>query len=772
MAVEVHWRQLASLSVSGPASARVEHYIVTLYDSIGSLLYEVQVDPETGVLKDVQGGPFKEAREGRVWEWRHVFIYERLPSPSAPGVRLRNGAIYGIGVKSRNAAGESLELLLDEWSPCASCPPVPLETTTTIPVVEEVHEGGFASVTAGWAYSCGLRVDRSVECWEWMADMFWRPDKGSGHGWSEDASSLTPPGGEFVMVDAGWEYACGVRPGGEVECWGRNPVASVEPPEGELISVSVGIEHACALRLDGKAECWGRIRKGYRGPFARPIEGSFTAIAASTDYLCGLRLGGKVECWGRGYDEGEASPPSEEFKSISAKGGLDMCGVRRDGSVKCWGNYSLPEEQVGWEVTYLRAPGGVFESVELGAAGSYTCGLRPGGEAECWNRHDSVEVDGPPEGEKYIDLAVWRDHACGVRLDHTRSCWNQDAANAVNNDLFIPRDVQYVEYESGMSVFSCGLRIDGTIDCLGARRVLEETGWTEWQRLPYPSGGYTSVSVGSDYACGLRSSGEVECLGSDEFGKSTPPDGVFTQITTARDYACGLRPDGEVECWGGSYLEWLVSKVTPPEERLVDVDAGWGGHEDNSSPGSRVPRVDTTSWGYSCGQRANGGALCWGGEVSITGGLGDTAHEQHPVLFPPESELLDVEAGRFRACGLRPSGEAECWGLFDTPDDKGWVPLRGGSVVLNPGPAPGEGFADVDVGGWHVCGLRSSGEVECWDWTQTQGRDELERPYEYELEGPYETISSGYRHACGLRRDGGVDCWGIRGRIQRLPEGT
>ncbi len=619
--------------------------------------------------------------------------------------------------------------------------PVPVMESVT-PVVEEISGGGFISVSAGWRYSCGLRVDRSVECWEFRTDWLGRTRSMLDRS-SSDLSGGTPPGGELAMVDAGWGYACGIRPTGGVECWRGDPVA-LDPPVGEFTSVSAGLEHACALRPGGEVECWG-YSSPRKGVLVLP-DGPFTSIAAGSGFLCGLRPSGEVECWGRGYGEGEASPPPGEFKSISGGGGSDMCGLRRDGSVECWMHYSLPGEQEEWDVAYLRAPGGVFEQVELGVAGSYTCGLRPGGEAECWNRYDSVEVDGPPKGEKYIDLAVWRDRACGVRLDHTRMCWDQDA---VSNDNFIPGDDKFINYESGISSFSCGVRIDGTIECLGGRRVLEETGWTEWERLSAPPGVFTSVSVGSDYACGLHPDGGVECWGSDwgsdEFGKLTPPGGVFTQITTSRDFACGLRPSGGVECWGGSGFLRRQSKVVPPRERLMSVDAGWGGWYNPSSPTSSVRHGGFMDWGYSCGLREDGTALCWGDGGSIGG--------SYSILSPPGGVFEEIEVGMWRACGLRPGGSVECWGNIDVADEEtGWT-YADGYVVYEADPSGGGGFVDVELGAWHACGLRPDGGVYCWNWR----RDVMHT--DYVLEGPYVSISAGFSHTCGLHPDGGIDCW-------------
>ncbi len=723
-----------------PDPAPVEGWLVSLYDSDGSLMHESDASSEP--VLDGHEDTIEAARKRDIL----FFLDYETPSGSEPMVPLRGGVVYRVGVRAVNAAGMSEEVFV-ESSPCVDCAPPP-PTTTTIPVVEVVHEGGFVSVSAGWAYSCGLRLDGSVECWEWMADMLRQPDKGSGDGWSEDASTLTPPGGEFTMVDAGWEYACGLRPSGGVECWGRNPAAGVDPPEGEFTSVSVGIEHACALRPSEEVECWGRVRRGYRGHFARPPEGPFTAIAAGDDHLCGLRSGGEVECWGGYFDE-LWEPPGGVFESISTDGGWrNMCGLRPGGSVECWRGV-LPNEG-----NLFFFPTGEFSMVSAGL-GQYACGLRPSGEVECWHRVEGERAAPAPEGE-FTWVSMGSSVACGLPVDGGVVCWSVQTAGS-------PWRLSEGEFKSISSGWShhCGLRVDGEVECW-SRREEEEFG----EASP-PSGRFESVSVDDYYSCGLRPGGEVECWGSDEFGKSTPPAGVFTQITTARDYACGLRPGGEVECWGGSEFGWLLSKVTPPEERLVSVDAGWGGHEYRELGRDGGLGV-STGWGYSCSLGAGGRPLCWGGE--LFGPIpSDTVREEHPILFPPEGQFLDVEAGRFRGCGLRPTGEMECWGLFYVYNDERQLTPRVGSEVLNPDPAPGEGFADVDVGGWHACGLRPDGGVECWDWTPGY-QYRLDGLYEYELDGPYKTISSGYRHACGLRRDGGVDCWGYKGHLQRLQE--
>ena len=314
---------------------------------------------------------------------------------------------------------------------------------------------GFVSVSAGWNYSCGLRAQGEVECWFWdepfprggifrdRAREIYRID------WAGPPSTEAP-GGEFVAVDAGREAACGLRPGGMVECWGPNPLASVPPPGGEFVSVSVGLEHACGVRPDAEVECWGLSKKRMGALFLPG--GEFTAmVVGAGNSMCGLRPGGEVECWGSGYNSGyrwsnsrwvspEVTPPEGEFKALSTGGGRNVCGVRPGGEVECWGNYDYTELKGNW--SYYDPPEGIFESVAIG--GSYACGLRPGGEAECWTKeHWKDQVDGPPQGEKYIHLAAGELRACGVRVDNMLRCWHQDSVN--NNRLIPPGEEFYLE---------------------------------------------------------------------------------------------------------------------------------------------------------------------------------------------------------------------------------------------------------------------------------------------------------------------------------------
>ncbi len=660
------------------------------------------------------------------------------PAPPAPAAGISTTTTDGVTITAPNVAATTI----------AAVPPV---FVSAIPV------GARVDLSAGVNYSCFAYLEWA-ECWYWGEPFRPMTDSPAALGWDEvydgwgEPSVETPDGG-FVAVDAGREAACGIRPSGVLECWGANPLASVPPPGGVFVSVSVGIEHACALRPGGQAECWGTSARMAGAMF--PPAGEFTSISASDDSVCGLRRSGEVECWGSGYTssgEGDTLPPPGVFKAVSAGGKGDVCGLRLDNSVECWGNYDLHNDDFAAS-TYLLPPGGEFESISLGEE-DYACGLRPGGEAECWSRiirgrSNTPPEGGPPEGEKFTQVEVgWRD-ACGVRVDNTLLCWYgylrfedspfHEKLNMLENVL---------QFELGWEE-ACALFVDGTVQCF--------FGETE-----APPGVFSSVSMSSDHACGIRPSGAVECWGSDEHGKATPPEGEFTELAASVNFTCGLRPSGYVECWGGdkSGREGRHSKVVAPREPLVFVDAGWGGHnhpwpfEQLSS--RRLHEPSSVDWGYSCGLREDGSLLCWGNELVYLDEddiqLYDSLkYDDGPLLSPPEGVFVDVGVGRYQACALSITKEVKCWGGLG----------GGGDYTYGEKTGQVRRFDSLEVGGWHACGLRSDGTVECWNLPNQlrvlpapTDRNGNERRYSH--------ISAGYFHVCGVRTKypGAIDCWG------------
>ena len=139
---------------------------------------------------------------------------------------------------------------------------------------------------------------------------------------------------------------------------------------------------------------------------------------------------------------------------------------------------------------------------------------------------------------------------------------------------------------------------------------------------------------------------------------------------------------------------------------------------------------------------------------------------------PPEGTFVDLSAGALRTCGVRTSGEIECWGDdFGRPPAGRFVKVdiwdldrvgNGCAVAVDSSvecwspfgraDAPGGEFVDVSVAVGFSCGLRADGSVSCWDYIPG-AYDALNVP-----EGPFVEVHAG-RPPCALRPSGALVCW-------------
>ena len=464
----------------------------------------------------------------------------------------------------------------------STTPPVSTSSTLVSPKRPEASvPGGFAAVSAGWGYTCGLHSSGSVECWRWGetgSEPSERADPGARASfdfewekehlnldWDPSPQAAEAPEGEFTAVSAGREAACGLRPSGSLECWGNNQALN-DPPEGAFAAVSAGIEHACALRPDGNMECWGSSTP--RGNAAIPPDGEYTDLATGTLFTCGIRANDSTaECWGRGFIpeiedyRGLGIIPPGEFTAITA-GGSTVCGMRADNSVECWGNHSPDYDQYS---AYITPPEGEFTSVNIGGLGGGACGLRPDGSYECW-------------GRGWISPTIRGDYAafvglCGALRDGGIECW--DLSEWTEGDelpephRWFDIDGEYVKFTKASS-HRCGLRPDGGVECWAyhdARLVTDPPPATpfnaEHPLAQPPSGVFTDITSGEQHACGLRPDGSVECWGRDRYGETRAPQGTFTKVSASTEFTCGLRTNGKIQCWGDPFAQ---SKIIPSQE--------------------------------------------------------------------------------------------------------------------------------------------------------------------------------------------------------------
>ena len=171
----------------------------------------------------------------------------------------------------------------------------------------------------------------------------------------------------------------------------------------------------------------------------------------------------------------------------------------------------------------------------------------------------------------------------------------------------------------------------------------------------------------------------------------------------AGDYhTCGLQPSGYVDCWG--------------------LEGDWT--TDRSGPFSWI----TAGYYHNCAIRASDGtAECWGQQLVWGDRTSAGRREVHEAGDRREPRLRD-----------HPERDVKCWG------GNTW----GQAPKLRAGP-----YTQIGAGDLFTCGLKATGEIDCWGYNffgQTNAPD-----------GAWTTLGVGDAYACASNTDTGVwQCWG------------
>lgn len=282
----------------------------------------------------------------------------------------------------------------------------------------------------------------------------------------------------------------------------------------------------------------------------------------------------------------------------------------------------------------------------------------------------------------------------------------------------------------------CGISTDARTYCWGSLLVGFDGGF---QVAPAPQPfepvpALASIQVGSRHFCGLTGAGEAHCWGdyragvrgtgqalANEFvAADLTPNRVaggltFTKLALGLSNSCGLDPSGAGYCWGSwvalgnagaplSSLEQCGYSVPPvhgPCSHVPVPVAGGHAFVDLAAGQSHV-----------CGVTDPGEVYCWGSNEDGELGTGDTAYAATPIRVSLPEPAQAVAPGWRFTCALAMSGRAYCWGASDF----GQVgSATTAPAVLTPAAvAGGHAYRSIALGYTHACGLRLSGEVDCW----------------------------------------------------------
>jgi alpha-tubulin suppressor-like RCC1 family protein len=368
-----------------------------------------------------------------------------------------------------------------------------------------------------------------------------------------DASIVVPT----QRIGLGYDFSCALSDGGAVRCWGSNGSGQLGFRDAGLdtsstpvtvmgindaLAISAGSDFACALRPGGVVTCWGSNYYGQIGPgtdagnayepVAVPGINDATMIAVGDYHACALRSSTKkVVCWGRNNDSqlgnGDAGPASNmpvEVDGVSdavavAAGGSVGCVIKTDKSALCWGRNDsgqlgrggtdLTNSAVGMPVANLGP------ALQLIPGEFHTCAMKEGGTIACWG--DNAYGQLGPNGV--------------------------DAGFYSTSPILIPNSTNTAEVSPGSGDHICALKEDQSILCWGFNNKLQLGSGALDAGLQSPSafsvGNVTApaqVAVGAYHTCALRAGGRVACWGNNANGELGNPD-AGTMTSTPVDVA-------------------------------------------------------------------------------------------------------------------------------------------------------------------------------------------------------------------------------------------
>lgn len=268
----------------------------------------------------------------------------------------------GVGCWGGNTNGE----LGDGSGHNSSTPVMVSGLSSGVKVLSVSSPGGLTNS------ACAVTSGGAVQCWGRNGGVLGNGVQGVQSGVPVLLMGFAGPVSS-VAVGAG--FACAIIQSGAVQCWGSNNVgqlgngtnvgsmapASVTGLSSGVTGLAIGDSYACALRTGGTVSCWGDntygqlgngTNKGSSVPVGVSDLTGVTAISAAAGNTCALTAGGAVLCWGAnggGQLGNNTTTPSNlpnqvttltsGVTAISVGNGY-ACAVGPMGGVWCWGGNS------------------------------------------------------------------------------------------------------------------------------------------------------------------------------------------------------------------------------------------------------------------------------------------------------------------------------------------------------------------------------------------------------------------------------------------------
>jgi len=274
-----------------------------------------------------------------------------------------------------------------------------------------------------------------------------------------------------------------------------------------------------------------------------------------------------------------------------------------------------------------------------------------------------------------------------------------------------------------------------------------------------PAGEHQLTANSLPVGCGVAARSVTVISGASSTADFAVDCTSVASVSVGTFNGCVLSSAGVGQCWGGNEYGMLGDgTIVSPRTTPAFV------------AGSNIFDANSLSSGYthSCVLRS-GRAMCWGLNFFAALGVGSAGlFSPQPVAVGISStpSFVRLSAGGYHSCGLTSSGAAWCWGW----NQENQTGQTGATVQLLPlrVEAGALAFSQISAGESHTCALTAAGEAWCWGGN---GRAELGTdplvvgtqsaiPILVPGGHTFASIDAGTVHTCGVTTSGEAYCWG------------
>jgi alpha-tubulin suppressor-like RCC1 family protein len=303
---------------------------------------------------------------------------------------------------------------------------------------------------------------------------------------------------------------------------------------------------------------------------------------------------------------------------------------------------------------------------------------------------------------------------------------------------------------------ACGLTAAGRAYCWGYQGCTGDGGTTA-RTTPVRvsgTGTYHTLHAGSSTTWALAQSGGVVTWGS------TPTAFASTQSFTslaANWFTCGITAEQFAYCWGTSTTYFGSDSLLDGSPATAPTTAMRG----------RKVLAIASGIAHTCViAAAESSAWCAGNNPHGELGNGTTSFAVTPVAVAGGLKFTALSAGNEFTCGIATTGDTYCWGR----NDQGQLGDPGETAAQSTLPrlvAGGLRFRTVSARGTHTCGLTDDGTAYCWGSNShgmlgnaglTAASSATPLPVSGGLR--FDVVSAGGFHTCGIATTGLSYCWG------------